>query len=109
MLFKLLKKILAISLCLPLFAYAEIGSIIEQKGTGQVIREAGDELVAALEVGIESYDDVRTANGRLKIEFEDTTNLSLTEHSKIIIDEFVYDAGSSNNKMSINFFTTRIA
>ena len=104
MLFKLHKKILAISLCLPLWVHADdIGSITEHKGSGELTREAGDKFNTALDIGIESYDDVRTNNGRLKIQFVDETNLSLTEHSKIIIDEFVYDPGSSDNRMAITF------
>ena len=103
MLLRLLKKILAISVCLPLCTYADIGSITEHKGSGQLIREAGDVVTTDLDVGILSYDDVSTANGRLKITFDDTTNLSLTEHSKITIDEFVFDPNGSDNKMSITF------
>ena len=95
------KKILLISLCLPVFA--NIGSITEHRGSGQLIREAGDTFTTGVELGIQSFDDIRTADGRLAITFDDDTNLKLTEHSKIIIDEFVYDANPSNSKMAITF------
>jgi hypothetical protein len=95
------KKILLISICVP--AYANIGSITEHSGSGQVTREAGSTYTTGVELGIQSYDDIRTANGRLAITFEDDTNLRLTEHSKIIVDEFVYDANPSKSKMAITF------
>ena len=95
------RKILLISLCLP--AFANIGSITEHRGAGQLTREAGGTLTTGLELGIQSYDDIRTANGRLAITFDDDTNLRLTEHSKIIIDEFIYDDNPSNSKMAITF------
>jgi len=95
------KKILLISLCLP--AYADIGSITEHRGNGQLTRQAGDTFTTGEDLDIQSYDDIRTANGRLAITFEDDTNLRLTEHSKIIIDEFIYDANPSKSKMAITF------
>ena len=41
-----------------------------------------------------SFDDVRTGNGRMAIEFLDSSVVRLTELSKIVIDEFVYDPES---------------
>ena len=100
-LLQLCKKILLTSLCVPVLA--NIGNITEHKGSGQLIRQAGEKLNTNLALGIESFDDIRTANGRLAITFDDDTSLKLTEHSKIIIDEFVYDANPSNSKMAITF------
>ena len=68
------RKILLISLCLP--AFANIGSITEHRGAGQLTREAGGTLTTGLELGIQSYDDIRTANGRLAITYDDDTTLS---------------------------------
>ena len=78
-----------------------IGDITELSGAGQVVRE--EPLPAALDFDINSYDDVRTANGRLGITFLDESQVRLTEHSQLIIDEFVYDANPSNSKMALNF------
>ena len=100
-LLQLCKKILLTSLCVPVLA--NIGNITEHKGSGQLIRQAGETFNTNLALGIESFDDIRTANGRLAITFDDDTSLKLTEHSKIIIDEFVYDANPSNSKMAITF------
>jgi len=85
---------------LPLHADS-IGDITELRGAGQVVRE--EPLPAVLDFDINSYDDVRTANGRIAITFLDESQVRLTEHSQLIIDEFVYDANPSNSKMALNF------
>ena len=70
----------------------DIGTISELRGNGEVVRQGTtDKLLAELALGIASYDDVRTGNGRMAIEFLDSSVVRLTEHSKIVIDDFVYD------------------
>ena len=52
--------------------YADIGSISELRGNGEVLRSNnGDKLLAELSLGILSNDDVRTGNGRMAIQFLD--------------------------------------
>lgn len=80
---------------------ADIGSITELKGAGQVVRE--DVFQAALQFGIESYDNVKTANGRVGITFLDDSKVRLTEHSQLIIDEFIFDPNPSKSKMALQF------
>ncbi len=48
-------------------------------------------------------DDVRTGNGRIKIDFLDGSILRVTEQSKVVIDEFVYDPNPSKGKLAVNF------
>lgn len=80
---------------------ADIGEITELKGVSQVIRD--DTYNAALEFGIESYDNVKTANGRVGITFLDDSKVRLTEHSELIIDEFIFDPNPSKSKMALQF------
>ena len=47
-----------------------------------------------MNTGIESMDNVQTANGIVGITFEDDTKVRVTEHSKLIIDDFIYDPKS---------------
>ena len=47
------------------------------------------------------YDTAQTQNGRMKIQFEGSEELSLTEHSKVWIDEVYYDPDPSLSKMSL--------
>ena len=95
----------------------EIGSISELRGNGEVVRQGStDKLLAEMALDIFSYDDVRTGNGRIAIEFLDSSVVRLTEHSKIVIDDFVYDADPNKSKLALNmasgtarFITGRLA
>jgi len=81
-----------------------IGGILEQSGKpGSIVRTTGEELTAQIDTGIQSYDNVETENGRLKIKFVDETQVSLTEHTLIEITEYVYDPNPSKSKMAMNF------
>ena len=80
---------------------ADIGSITELNGLGRVVRDRDYE--AELAFSINSYDNVQTAKGRVAITFVDDSKVRLTEHSKLLIDEFIYDANPSNSKMALQF------
>ena len=87
-----------------MYAAAQIGGVSEQSGKpGSIVRTTGEELTAELDAGIQSYDNVETENGRLKIEFVDQTQISLTEHTLVEITEYVYDPDPSKSKMAMNF------
>ena len=82
----------------------DIGGIFEQSGKpGSIVRTTGEELTAQLDTGIQSYDNVETENGRLKIKFVDDTQISLTEHTLVEITEYVFDPDPSKSKMAMNF------
>jgi len=82
---------------------AEIGEISELRGNGEVLRQSGgDKLLAKLALDIFSYDDIRTGNGRIAIQFVDESIIRLTEHSKIIVDEYIYDPDPSKSKLALN-------
>ena len=80
---------------------ANIGNITELNGAGRVVRD--DTYQASLDFNIESYDNVQTSNGRLGITFLDDSQVRLTEHSELIIDEFIYDPDPSKSKMALQF------
>ena len=87
-----------------IYAAEPIGGIVEQSGkAGSIVRLSGEELTANLQTDIASYDEVETENGRLKIQFVDETQVSLTEHTYMEIDEYVYDPDPSKSKMALNF------
>ena len=85
---------------LPLHA-DNIGGITELRGVGQVLRDKPYDT--SLDFEIEQMDDVRTANGRIGITFLDDSIVRLTEHSKLIIDEVIFDPDPSKSKMSMKF------
>lgn len=85
-------------------AGAQIGDVFEQSGTpGEIIRESGEQLTAGINAPIVSMDNVETQNGRLKIKFIDDTQVAMTEHTLIEINEYVYDPNPSKSKMALNF------
>lgn len=74
-------------------AFANIGSITEFKGAGSIKRSA-TAIPAAKGSGIVKNDTVSTNSlGRFKITFVDDTTVNITENSRLVIDDFVYDGG----------------
>jgi len=87
-----------------LSAADNIGGVSEQSGKpGSITRTTGEELTAQVDTGIQSFDNVETENGRLKIKFIDDTQISLTEHTFVEITEYVFDPDPSKSKMAMNF------
>ena len=98
--FVLFKTILVLALAVN--ANANIGNVTELNGTAAVFRNQV-ESPAALNFDIESYDEVKTALGRIALEFLDDSTLKLTEHSAIVIDDFVYDPDPNKSKLALTF------
>lgn len=96
-----LMAILLCSLAFTVNAWANIGEVILHEGNGAVQRTNGDEEVTAKELDIFSYDTVKTGNGKTAIEFVDQTRVDVTEHSKLIIDEFIYDPNTKTGALSL--------
>ena len=100
----LTKKILAItSLLFSSTIYAnQIGDIIEQTGLAALTRNQ-QSIDAYVDQEILLYDLLNTGNGRLAIEFLDKSSLRLTEHSRVLIDEVIYDPDPNKSKMVMRF------
>ena len=82
---------------------SEIGEVSELRGNGEISRkDSTDSLVAELASDIFSFDTVRTGNGRMAVEFLDSTVLKLTEHSRVVIDEYIFDPDPSKSKLALN-------
>jgi hypothetical protein len=76
-------------------AFAGVGSISEFQGGGSVKRGAKS-APAAKGSSIEKNDTVSTnSQGKFKIRFVDATTVNITQNSRLVIDDFVYDG---NNK-----------
>ena len=78
-----------------------IGDISELNGSAQIVRDKPYD--ANLEFAIQSNDEAITTNGRMAITFLDDSKVSLTEHSQLIIDEYIFDADPSKSKMALTF------
>lgn len=93
-----------IKMMLVLSLHADgIGSVTEINGQHAEIRRTGEQLPVSVNIGVQSYDDVRTANTRLGITFSDDSVVRLTEHSKLILDEVVFDPNPSKSKIGLQF------
>ena len=102
---RLIKKILEINLCLfTAFVFAnDIGDITEHNGSSGIVRDTGEILSGGIGEDIFFKDSIETAQGRMNIKFVDETNLKLTEHTEVVIDEYYFDADPSKSKMAMSF------
>ena len=79
----------------------DIGDISELNGNAQIVRDKSYE--ADLQFAIQSNDEAITTNGRMAITFLDESTVKLTEHSQLVIDEYIYDPDPSKAKMALTF------
>ena len=103
--FRLIKKIALtiVSTVLVGSVYADsIGDIVESTGLGSLTRN-NTTIESNVNVSVELYDRAETQNGRMLIEFLDKAELALTEHTRVIIDEVIYDPNPNNSKMVMKF------
>ena len=79
---------------------AGIGTVTEQTGPTEIIRNKAS-IVSELKSSVEMDDTISTANAKAGITFEDNTQVQITEQSKLVIDNFVYDANKNTGKLAI--------
>lgn len=76
------------------------GKITEYKGSG--VLERGRSIIdGAVDIGVQPMDTAVTERGKMRIDFIDDTRVDLTEHTRLIIDEFVYDPGAGEGKLGL--------
>jgi len=66
-----------------------------------MLQRDNTEIKAANGVAVESYDAAVTENGRMRIDFQDATRVDVTEHSRLVIDEFVYDPAQNQGSLAL--------
>ena len=79
----------------------DIGDISELSGSASVVRD--QPYNATLNFVIQTNDEAITNNGRMAIKFLDDSQVKLTEHSQLLIDEYIYDPDPSKSKMALTF------
>ena len=83
-------------------SFASIGEVTLHKGNAVVDRQDGDKgIEVEKDLDIFSYDTVKTGNGKVGIQFIDQTRVDVTEHSKLLIDEFIYDPNTKTGSLSL--------
>jgi hypothetical protein len=98
-------------LLLSINCYGAIGKVTEEKGNAEIVR-LKTKIGAKINSGVESNDTIQTVNGVIGITFEDDTKVRVTEHSKLVIDDFVYDPkskGAGKLAMKVALGTVRYA
>ena len=79
-----------------------IGDVTLSKGNSVIDRKDGEKDVKVeKDLDIFSNDTVKTGKGQVAIEFLDETRVDITQHSKLIIDDFVYDPNAKTGKLSL--------
>lgn len=97
-------KVLVLTIILllinPINSFAGIGRISEQSGPAEIQRNK-QSSPSAINSDIETMDTVVTAKAKLGIIFEDNTKVNITEQSKLVIDDFVYNAKKTTGKLAL--------
>jgi hypothetical protein len=99
-----MRPLLALAILLlsfrPIDAWSGIGTVTEQTGPTEIVRNKKS-LPSQRGSGLEMNDTVITARARAELTFEDKTNVKITEQSKLIIDDFVYDPRQGTGKLAM--------
>ncbi len=81
---------------------ANIGLVTNFSGSGAIERDEGFEIYKIeKDLGVEMLDVIATAKGKVRIDFIDDTRVDVTEHSRLVIDDFVYDPASQEGSLSL--------
>jgi hypothetical protein len=99
---KLITFTLGVLLLVPLSAFAKIGEVTKQTGQDASISRDSDTIVVGEGTGINMNDAITTSKAKLELTFDDDTKVRITRQSKLIIDDFVYDANSGTGKLAMN-------
>jgi hypothetical protein len=97
-----MRAILISLLSIPCIAMAEIGTITEQVDTLPSIQRSSQNITGVKGTGVEMQDTIKTQRGKVGITFEDNTKVQVNENSKLVIDDFVYDAKAKTGKLALN-------
>jgi len=82
-------------------AFASVGTISEQQGPNATLVRKAETLIAKKGAELEMQDSIETAKTKLNLTFKDNTKVAVTEQSKFVIDEFIYDPNANTGKLSM--------
>jgi hypothetical protein len=87
-------------LCKPIDSFAAVGRVTEQSGPMEILRNRVSQS-SSVNSTLEMNDTVVTARARALLTFEDNTTVRVTEQSRLIIDDFVYDPRRGTGKLAL--------
>ena len=91
-------RILLLALLLTLSSplWAGIGTVIDNKGTSCEVHRGKQKLPGLKGAEVESMDTYVTGSCVSNIKFKDDTKVRITENSRLLIDDFVFDPKKSD-------------
>jgi hypothetical protein len=93
--------LLLLVLLLPSIAHASVGAIVQQQGSSVQIRRGAETLPGSVNAPVNMNDAVVTGLSSLQIRFQDNTTASVTENSRFVIDDFVYDPNRGAGRLNV--------
>jgi hypothetical protein len=82
-------------------AEADVGEIFDSEGKSLISRAGDGVLTVKDNIGIRMEDIIETGKGSLGILFNDETTVDVSEHSILVIDDFVYDPATTTGALAI--------
>ena len=79
---------------------AAVGKVSQQTGPTEIVRN-NKSNPSSVNSTLEMNDTVITAKSSAQLVFEDNTTVKMTEQSKLIIDDFVYDPKKGTGKLAV--------
>lgn len=94
----------------PIDAESAVGTVTQQSGPTEIVRNR-QSVPSQTGTAIEMNDTVITARARAELTFVDRTQVKITEQSKLVIDDFVYDPRQGTGKLAMKMAlgTARLA
>jgi hypothetical protein len=77
-----------------------VGRVTEQTGPTEIVRDKKS-TPSRVNSAIEMNDTIVTARAKAQLTFDDQTTVKITEQSKLVIDDFVYDPKKGSGKLAI--------
>ena len=88
-------------LLLPSIALANVGAIVQQQGSSVQIKRGSDTLPGGVNASVNMNDAIVTGLSSLQLRFQDNTTAAVTENSRFVIDDFVYDPNRGAGRLNV--------
>lgn len=86
-----------IALVIPSVVHGAIGSVTGLQGSAAEIKRGSTAVKVQSKTGVESMDTVQVGSkAQVDITFVDETKVKITENSRLVLDDFVYDPKKSD-------------
>ena len=77
-----------------------MGRVTEMTGPTEIVRNKKS-VAGSVNSAVEMQDTITTARSRVELTFDDQTTVKITEQSRLVIDDFVYDPSKGTGKLAV--------